>query len=261
MARTNTRVQDTGKAIDALLRLTSKPGAASPAAQNDAKKMRDAATTVPSAERVRYLLDAPSIQRLFGALSPSEWVPKELAAAYLNCSVLTFERRVHVHVGVAGPACRTKLEGRRPPDYAAIGRYRWGFVRTLPRTPLLAPAAPKRPSRSELMELYELVQQKVWFIAHRDGAVLGAVGQAHLSVQDLMKAIKAQAIFKLATPLEALTMPWVSADAREPWAKAVDAWWRQVSTLVARGQAMTEALEYEALVGSKPARERDEGRL
>lgn len=113
---------------------------------------------------------------------------------------------------------------------------------------MLAPAPLKRPSRSELMELYELVQQKVWFVARRDGAVLGAVGQAHLSVPDLLKAIKSKAIFKLATPIDSLTMPWVRADARAPWADAVDAWWQQVSMLVAHGQAMTEALDYDPAV-------------
>jgi hypothetical protein len=80
------------------------------------------------------------------------------------------------------------------------------------------------------MELYELVQQKGWFVARRDGAVRGAIGQAHLSVPDLLKAIKSKAIFKLATTLEALTMPWVRADARAPWADAVDARSQQVGS-------------------------------
>jgi hypothetical protein len=145
MGRTATRLADTGTAIDALLRLASRPGAASPAALSDAKQARDAGAAVPSAERVCYLLNAPSIQRLFGTLDPSEWVPKQLAAAYLGCSVLTVERRVPAQVDVAGPSCRTGPEDRRPPDYAASGLYRWGFVCTLPRTPLLAPAPRSGP--------------------------------------------------------------------------------------------------------------------
>jgi len=254
MSRAASRVEETGTAIEELLWVTRSPDRETLTRAARATQ-REAMTVIPTKDRVHYLLDGVSVQRLFQSLGDDQLVSRSVAAAYCDCAILTLERRLAAKHGKPPEGWRTSLVRKKPPACDARGYLRWSFVRALQaawdleRNQAKAPFKPKGASGPRLMAA---LTRRFRFLRHADGTVEGAWGQGGVTVDRLIAILDAEGTLALMTPTDALALPWSNAAARAPWQGAVEALLSDAQSIVARGAALTRALELKAAVGTTP---------
>lgn len=258
MSRAASRVEETGTAIEELLWATRSPERATLTSSARAAQ-QEATTRIPAKDRIHYLLDAVSVQRLFQSLDGDQLVSRAVAAAYCDCAILTLERRLSAKHGKPPNGWRHVLFKKRPPGCDARGYLRWSFVLALQATwdqERHQAKAPYRPKVAAGPRLLAALTRRFRFLRHADGSIESAWGQGGLTVARFIAILDAGGTLALMTPMDVLALPWANAAARAPWEAAVAALLDESQSVVAQGAALTRALEIEEIVGnsSRPTR-------
>ncbi|WP_448096290.1 hypothetical protein [Luteibacter yeojuensis] len=166
------------------------------------------------------MLDDAAIQGLFQTLPDDLYVGPYLAASYLGCTQLTFERHIRAYLE-PGVEWSKVLAAETPPRYKK-GRFRWDFVRDMRNH--AAHAARQRPSRSKKVpqgsdDLLAFLEQELPFLV-LNGKIQAGWGQGGLTAAEFKRLIRAGADLQRLSVVQALTMTWANTMMRQPWQEA-----------------------------------------
>jgi len=253
MARDGNRGDETGIAIADLLRMPAVRTNATAADQRAAERAYITMSDMAPAERVNHVLDDRSVQALFDALPVEQWVSKQVAAAYCQCSVLTLERRMAARWNTAEQGWRGVLQKVRPAAYRPKGFFRWGFVRWMQREYEERPARRRGPP-PKMDPLVAALARRYRFLVEADKkTVVAGWGQAHLTVDRIIAILDAGGGVLLLSAVDALARPWSDAAARVPWHRGMREALMGIQRRIDEGASATSALALAETVGeAKP---------
>lgn len=258
MSRADSRFEETTTAIDELLRISPVADPTTVAREARGTKHRALKAAGVKAQ-VDCMLSAEATKALFSALPDGQFVSREVAAAYCDCSVLTLERRLKSKHNRFKDG---ELQGWKtaladpPPQCDARGYLRWSFVLKFAQAwdaeRRAAKRMPAKP-RTNAARLKAVLQQQFRFLRHKNGTIECAWGQGGVSVGKLIAILEAKGRLVALSAVEALALPWANSAARVPWERAVKTALAEVEQIVAEGHAETSAIDIDHAAGAHPS--------
>jgi hypothetical protein len=257
MARAPSRFEETVTAIEDLLRISPVTDPTAVTREAEAAKHKALKASGVKAQ-VDCIRSTAATRELFSALRPSQFVSREVVAAFCDCSTLTLERRLkakHSRVKDGKPEAWKIALLDPPPQRDARGYLRWSFVLNFAKAwdaeRRASKPAPAKP-RTNAARLKAALQQQFRFLQHKNGAIESAWGQGGVSVGRLIAILEGKGRLVTLTAVEALSLPWANLATRAPWDRAVTAVLADTARAIERGRAQGSAFDIDHAVG--PAR-------
>lgn len=258
MSRASNRFDETTTAIDDLLRISPVADLATVAREARAAKHRALKAAGVKAQ-VDCMLSAEATKALFSALPASQFVSREVVAAYCDCSILTLERRLKAKHNRLEDG---ELQGWKtaladpPPQCDARGYLRWSFVLKFSKAwdaeRRAAKRIPAKP-RTNAARLKAVLQQQFRFLQRKDGTIECAWGQGGVSIGKLIAILEAKGRLIALTPVEALSLPWANPATRAPWDRALANALVEIGQAVGQARARGSAASIEKVLARIPA--------